>query len=163
EQLRARGEALRAQSEGLKPRLERAAEEARRCADQAAEARTLLAQARESLREVEHLDGAKVCRHCGQQLTPGHIDEEKRRRAQAAAALEGARRAEQELRDELARAERATEEAREEWRVNHAEQKASAAAAERLQQECATAYAELPEAHRARVSPRPVADWRTTR
>src|SRR5262249_10336828 len=149
------------------------AEEARRCADQAAEARTLLAQARESLREVEHLDGAKVCRHCGQQLTPGHIDEEKRRRgqaaraaqgqaAQAAAALEGARRAEQELRDELARAERATEEAREEWRVNHAEQKASAAAAERLQQECATAYAELPEAHRARVSPRPVADWRTT-
>ncbi len=62
----------------------------RQCAgrDQAAEAQTLLQQARDSLKELTRLDGSKVCRHCGQPLTEGHLEEEKRRRAPAVAEAE---------------------------------------------------------------------------
>ena len=34
------------------------------------------------LDELVSLSGAKVCRHCGQELTPAHLQDEKKRRTE---------------------------------------------------------------------------------
>src|SRR5262249_36496898 len=74
------GEASKADVEGLKAQAEKAAGTVREATEAAAEARTLSQQAKESLAELTGLEGAKICRHCGQPLTPGHVDEQKKKR-----------------------------------------------------------------------------------
>ena len=63
-------------------------EKLRQAAEQVTEAKTVLQQARQHLKELTQIDGSKVCRHCGQALTEGHIKEEKRRRSAAVAAAD---------------------------------------------------------------------------
>jgi exonuclease SbcC len=173
EQIEARGKQRSADAEGLKPLAAEAARALAQASEQAAEARTLLQQARDSLREVSQLDGAKVCRHCGQALTEGHIQEEKRRRgtevrraeAHARAANETqdkARKEDKRLREELTAAEQAYQDARLEYRDGLNRRQQGRADVERLQLECSQAYAELPEPFRLRVSAAPLADWTTT-
>jgi DNA repair exonuclease SbcCD ATPase subunit len=168
-----RGEQVKAAVEKLRPEVE-AAERARQEADEAAtRARTLQQQAYEQVRELHLLRGAKVCRHCGQQLTAAHLSEEKERRAREAAAAderarktaaeqEAARAEEQRLRDELRAAEKNLAEAREQFREEKATADQAHKDVERLQRDCAQLYAELPEAYRDRVSPALPANWLET-
>lgn len=169
----ARGQQLRAEVERLRLRLDESAKALHAATETAAEARTLLQQARASLKEVTELDGAKVCRHCGQSLTEGHVAEEKVRRAaavkaaeadekKAVAALKAARDAELTARSQFELADKNRNDAR----VEYSECKAAVARAEqdiaRLRSECGHVYAELPGGERKRISPTPPADWLTT-
>jgi exonuclease SbcC len=168
--IQAQGKHYAAEVEKLKAPLEEATRAAQQASDQATEARTRLQQARESLREVTQLDGSKVCRHCGQALTPGHIKEEKRRRAkevadadarsiQATEAYQAARTEEQRLREQYTQAEKTLLDARLEFSSCKQEAEQARKDVARLQAECTRAYGELPEPYRSGVSPAPVADW----
>jgi exonuclease SbcC len=171
--VRTRGEACKAETEQLRPRVEEASRAFQAASDQSTEARTLLAQAKESLNELLQLGGAKVCRHCGQTLTEGHLDEEKRRRSQAVkqaesrakqtvTALESARKTEVGLREQLQGAEQAYQEAREEYRDHHRQLVSAKGAVEKLQEECAHIWSELAEGYRFQISKTTVADWLST-
>jgi DNA repair exonuclease SbcCD ATPase subunit len=169
----ARGKQLGAEADRFRQSHEDAAKTLQKATAAAAAARTLLQQARASLKEVTELDGAKVCRHCGQALTEKHVEEEKERRAsvvkaaeaddkKAAAALKAGREAEGTAREAFDKAEKARNDAR----VEYSDCKAALARAEhdglRLRTECGQAYAELPPDHRNRVSATPPSDWLAT-
>jgi exonuclease SbcC len=173
EQVQIRGKQCKADVERLKPLVEDAQRALQEASDRATEERTLLAQARESLQQVTHLDGAKVCRACGQALTPGHIEEERRRRGlevkqaearceQANEALRQSRTHEQRLRTEHTQADSAYREARDQYRDEQACGRQARADVERLLAECAEVHAELPEPHRSRIGIAPVNDWPAT-
>jgi DNA repair exonuclease SbcCD ATPase subunit len=173
QQVRARGEKVGQELNELRPQVEEAARRLAGASEQATEARTLHTQARQGLKELTELHGSKVCRHCGQALTAGHLEDEKRRRAAAvqaaegqaraaAAAQEAARKAEEQLRARLAAAEKAYQEARVAYSESNGQLKQSRESVARLQEECATLHAELPEPYQGRVSPAPPADWLTT-
>ncbi len=169
----ARGKQLGAEADRLRLRHEEAAKALGVTTEAGAEARTLLQQARASLKEVTELDGAKVCRHCGQALTEAHVAEEKIRRSaavaaaeaeerKAAAALKAARETERMARAEFEQADKARNDAR----VEYSECRAAVARATqditRLGTECGQVYAELPAAERAKVSAAVPADWLET-
>jgi exonuclease SbcC len=172
-QVEARGKQRAAEVEHLKPLAEEAGRSLQQASDQAAEARTLLQAACDGLKQVSQLDGAKVCRACGQALTPGHVREEKSRRGaevqqaearhrQADEALKQARAEEQRLRGELAAAEKAHQEARLEYNDVRGRGRQARQDVERLEADCAAAVAELPEAYRDRVGPQPPDGWAAT-
>jgi exonuclease SbcC len=174
QQVKERGEQRKKEVDDLRPRVEAAARAASQAADQAAEARTLLQQARDALKELTHLDGAKVCRHCGQALTAGHLKEEKRRRSAAATAAAGKQREaddalqkvreeEQGLRRQLDEGEKVLVEARLEYRESQTQLKQAKADSERLQSECTHAFGEIPGDFRRRISPVALPDWSTTK
>jgi DNA repair exonuclease SbcCD ATPase subunit len=172
-EVRSRGERLAAEVEQLRPRVQEAARALEEANERATEARTRLQQARESLRELTNLGGARVCRHCGQSLTEGHVKDEKRRRSGEVAGCEAAAReavdaqaagrsAEAALREQFAQAERKYQEARLEYRDAAAQMKQARQDVERLQAECGQAYAELPARFRVRACAAPPADWLAT-
>ncbi len=83
----------------------------------------MLQQARDSLNEITVLDGSGRCRHCGQPLTAAHLEDEKRRRNEevrradillkkANADAQTAQKAEKQLREQFAAAQKAHQEAR---------------------------------------------------
>src|SRR5262249_34697359 len=78
-----RGKKLSAEVEAFRTQLDEATRTTTQAGEQATIAKTEHVQARESLRELNDLGGAKVCRHCGQSLTDGHVKEEKKRRTAA--------------------------------------------------------------------------------
>jgi exonuclease SbcC len=171
--IQANGKQYAAEVEKLRPGLDEASRAAQQVGEQATEARTRLQQTRESLQELSQLGGAKVCRHCGQGLTSGHVKDEKRRRTkeleeagararQAADAHQAARAAEQRLRDQFAQAEKTLLDARVDFSSSKKESEQAQKDVARLQAECARAYGELAEPYRSRVSPAPVADWLAT-
>jgi exonuclease SbcC len=173
EQVEARGRLCKAEVERLKPLLEEAQRVLQEASERAAEERTLLAQAKDSLQQVTHLEGAKVCRACGQPLTPGHVDDERRRRSkelkraqvrcdQASEAQRRARSQEQRLRTEYSQAEAAYSQARDQYRDEQARGNQAHADVERLVAECAEVHAELPEPYRGRIGAAPMADWSAT-
>jgi DNA repair exonuclease SbcCD ATPase subunit len=174
QQVRARGESCARAVDELKPRAEEAGRVLQQANDQATEARTLLQHARDSVNDLNVLDGAsKVCRACGQPITPGHIKEERRRRQNAANEAEGrhkvaqaklqtARQAEQELREQLEQASKELQTAREEYRDALAESKQGRAEVERLRVECAQVYGEVPSYYRVRIGSGPGLDWPAT-
>src|SRR5207245_1270163 len=79
-ELRERGDQLNKKRAALAEAVEVAEKERQQADEKATEARTLFSQAQSQLKEFLHLEGAKVCRQCGQPLTRGHFEEEKRRR-----------------------------------------------------------------------------------
>jgi DNA repair exonuclease SbcCD ATPase subunit len=171
--LRTVGEGLRAEFDALKPRLEEAAHEMEQANERAAAARTLLQQARDSLKEVDELHGSKMCRHCGQELKPGHVEDEKRRRAQAVAEAErrvkeadaartAARSAEKKRREELADVEKRLTEMREEYGAGKVQLTEAQRETQRLNGDLAAAYEELTPTFRKRIAERRPADWLTT-
>ncbi|MFO0926082.1 MAG: SMC family ATPase [Gemmataceae bacterium] len=171
--IRVRGEGLKAQTEELRGRLDSATRALERASAAATEARTLLQQARESLDELSRLEGAKTCRHCGQPLTAGHLAEEGRRRTAAVADAErratdtgaaetAARQAADRVRAELSVADKARDDARDEFRDAQSQLKNARALIDRLRDDLSHQYDQLPEAYRARVGSPPPADWLTT-
>jgi DNA repair exonuclease SbcCD ATPase subunit len=171
--IQARGEGLKTEVERLRTSWEEAVRAAKHAAEEETEARVRLQQARDDLREVSELDGAKVCRHCGQTLTERHVQEEKRRRTgevaeaetrhkTALAAVEAAGATETGRRSEFTRAEKALVEARVEYGEAANELKQTRRDVERLRAECRQAYADLPDRFRVRVCAAPPADWLAT-
>jgi exonuclease SbcC len=169
----ARGKQLGAEADRLKRQMDECQKTLHVATEAAAAARTVFQQARASLKEVTELDGAKVCRHCGQALTEGHVAEEKVRRGaaakaaeaeekQAAATFRSARDAERAAREQSEQADKVRNDAR----VEYTEHKAAVARAgqdiARLRTECGQLYAELPVDQRTRVSPALPADWLAT-
>jgi DNA repair exonuclease SbcCD ATPase subunit len=159
--------------ERLRPELEEATRSRQQAEDQATRSHTLLEQARQHLEELTQLDGAKVCRHCGQPLTAAHLQDEKcRREADVAAAeqqfqqavgvQEAGQKRHQELAVEMARLEKRLQDAREEFREHRQKAEQARQDAERLMRECGRTYQELPDPFRAQISPDPPNDWLDT-
>jgi DNA repair protein SbcC/Rad50 len=167
------GERAKRQHAELKAKLE-AARQTRQHADEAAtEARTLLQQAKAAADEFGQMEGAKVCRACGQALTPGHWAEEKAKREtelkaatirhnDAIAAQAAAVAAEKATRDQFDAADKQLNRLREEYRDTRKEWELAGKDVERLAQECRLAYRSLPDAYRDKVSPVEAADWLAT-
>src|SRR5262249_13829076 len=118
-------------------------------------------------------DGSKRCRHCGQELTPGHLQDEKGRRGkdvqsaeerlrEVAAALQSAQREEKRLREEESAIQKTYQDAREEYREVEIQSQQARTEVSRLQGECTRAYGELPEEYQQRISAAPAADWLMT-
>jgi exonuclease SbcC len=151
-----------------------AARHARQQADEAAtEARTLFQQAKAAADDFGELEGAKVCRACGQALTPAHWAEEKAKRAKelkaasarhkdATAAQAAAVAAETAARDQFDAADKELTRLREEYRDTRKEWELAGKDVGRLAQECRLAYRSLPDPYRERVSPTEPADWLAT-
>jgi DNA repair protein SbcC/Rad50 len=169
----ARGKELKAELERLGPLVQSADRTTRLAKDQETEARTLLKQARDSLREITELDGSKRCRHCGQELKPGHLEDEKQRRdkdvllaeerlREVAAALQAAQREEKQWREQEGGVQKDYQEMREEYREVHSQAQQARNDVTRLQSQCARACDELPEEHRQRISRSPAPDWTKT-
>jgi DNA repair exonuclease SbcCD ATPase subunit len=140
---------------------------------QATRAQTLLEQARGHMGELGRLNGATVCRQCGQPLTAAHLRAEQRHRSEAVTEAEGAfrqtaglRQAAQQrerlLREELAAAEKSLLDARETFRDLQHQADQARKDVERLLRECGQTYTELPLAFRTRVGPDLPADWLAT-
>jgi exonuclease SbcC len=173
EVVKRRGEGLKAEATRLEPLAAAAARALAEASEEATTARAQLEQARESLREVSDLDGAKVCRHCGQALTEKHVKEEKKRRAKEVTAAQAkfdradavrqkAQQAEAKLREELAAAQAAYQEARLEYPTVRAQGQQARQDADRLREECGQAYDELTGPYRARIAKARPADWLAT-
>ncbi len=171
---RTRGEARKAEAERLKADVENAGQLLRNATANAAEARALADQARKSLDELSQLEGAKICRHCAQPLTPGHVEEQKKVRARetkkadehakkAALQLEQAKTTEADLKARHAAADEAYQAARDEWKTANAALGAAKAAVERSQRDIAAIHAELPPALAAKAARGPVKDWAVTK
>ena len=167
------GEQAKKRHAEAKAKLE-AATQARHQADEAAtEARTLLQQAKAADDDFGQLEGARVCRACGQALTPGHWEMEKTRRdqelkaatakhQQAATQQAAARSAESAARDQFDAADKELTRLRETWKETKKEEELAARDVDRLAQECRHAYLSLPEAYRTTVSPAVPDDWLAT-
>lgn len=148
--------------------------QARRAADDATTAaRTLFQQAKTAVTEFEKLEGSRVCRACGQPLTPAHWKLEKDKRdaeleaavekhAKAAALQKDAIKFEAGARERFEAAERELLRLRDSYRDSTAELRRAREESERLIDECRLAYQQLPTAFRERVSLAQPADWTAT-
>ncbi len=173
QQVRQRGETAKADAEQIRPQHLEAERAVQAASEAATTARTLTQQAKQSLEELAQIDGAKLCRHCGQPLTVGHLQDEKRRRTKALQAAEAeekqanhahlaARKREAELRERLTKAEKAYSDARVEYGELNSQLKAARSTQERGQRECTAIWNELPADQRTRIAPTPPADWLVT-
>jgi exonuclease SbcC len=170
QEIEAQGKGLKEEAARLKPLLEEAIGARQQADEQATRALTLLEEARRQRDELAQLHGAKVCRHCGQTLTAGHLREEKRRREKEVAEVEkvaekegalqqATRKNEQELREHASRLETQLQEARDAFTEHKQKAAQSRQDVERLQGECSQIYQELAPPFRARISSSPLADW----
>jgi DNA repair exonuclease SbcCD ATPase subunit len=168
--VKARGLVLKEEREKLAQELAVQERVRQRADDEASQARALEGQARTDLRGFTELEGAKVCRACGQPLTKAHFDAERAKRQaelaaaaarsrQAAAAQQMAQRDERALRERLADLDHRLQSARDEFGDQRSKTEQLKADTERLLRDLAQTYQELPEPFRSRVSPGPPADW----
>lgn len=160
--IRARGEELKAEIVRLGTDLTARAAE-RQLADEAASAaQALLQQARTEAELFRGLEGARVCRSCGQSLTPDHFDREMAKRdddvkvgethaKRTAACRKAARALEDDLRSRIDLLERERQEKRDAYRDATNQRLSARQLAERLTRDRAAAEAEVPEAYRASV------------
>jgi exonuclease SbcC len=167
------GKQLNAELKRLQPLVQSADLQARQAKERETEARTLLKQARDSLQEIAEMDGSPRCQHCGQILTPEHLQDEKRRRGDEVHRLEqrqkktideltAARAEENRLREEEKCARESYDKARENYSQAKNQKEQASAEVTRLQDDCRRAYDELPERLKRRISAAPPADWLTT-
>lgn len=167
------GEKAKQDQAELKAKFDVAVKE-RQQADQAvSEARLLFQQARAAVAEFEKLEGSRVCRACGQPLTPAHWQLEQTKRdseldnitaihAKAAFEQKAKLKSESAIREESDAAERELTRLRDAYRDCNAELRQVREQLERLHEECRLAYQQLPQSYRGRIAPSPAADWLTT-
>jgi DNA repair exonuclease SbcCD ATPase subunit len=169
----AQGIQLRREVDASRPLVEAASQASQEADAHATTAKTLLAHARQQLADLTQLDGAKVCRACGQKLTTGHLQLEHERRqrevAQAETNAQQAYVAQQAAAQKAKETARTLEElnqklgaAREEYKEHRAAAELIGHEVERLRNECGQIWCELPETYRARVADTSPADWLTT-
>jgi DNA repair exonuclease SbcCD ATPase subunit len=171
--IKTRGEQLAAELSKLARRVESRAAERERADETASAAKAFYQRAHDEERTFRELEGARVCRQCGQDLTPAHFTRElAKRQAEleaaekwlhaTAVAQDTAQKAEAELRRQVGAKDKDRQEKREEYRdvcrqLDHAKEQADRHAAD-----CTSAYRELPEPFRGRVAPAAPADWVAT-
>ncbi|HEX5270576.1 MAG TPA: SMC family ATPase, partial [Gemmataceae bacterium] len=171
--VKAAGEKLRARHEELKKRTEGATRKRQQADQELAAAQALFDQLQAAWGEFTSLEGAKLCRACGQPLTPGHFEEEKARREkeiaeararneEAATAQRAALKAERALVQELEALTTQLNDARVEYRDAHNAVQQARKDAERCRDECGRAWRELHEPFRSRVASAPPDDWSAT-
>lgn len=178
----ARAEEARLKLEGLQAKeafieLEakaKAARDDRAAKDQeAAAAQALSRQARELADEFKQLSGAKLCRACGQELTPKHFDDEQAKRDRDARTAEkkreslaAASKAARKLEDDFAGKETACREAlaklRDHYKDAAAAGKQYAQDVKRLTDSCRQSYFALPDEFKQKLGPRAPDDWNAT-
>ncbi|HZU37023.1 MAG TPA: hypothetical protein VFA18_13975, partial [Gemmataceae bacterium] len=171
--IQTRGAALASEVERLRPTVEEASRARQQADNDATRAHTLLDQAAQSLAEIDQLQGAKLCRHCGQELTAGHVKEEKRRRQgelneakkrlrDVVAIQRASQEEERKKREQFASVEKELQAAREEYLNQRHQAEQARKDIERLERDCAAAFGELPDTFRSRVSQAAPSDWLTT-
>jgi exonuclease SbcC len=167
------GMQLAAELKALTERLEKATLDRQQADERAAGTRVLLHEATKLLKELGQLEGAHVCRVCGQALMPGHLEAEtaRRERARDAAdrdsrAAEKARKAAVQMEADLlerkqaldARIQTARDQVRDcRQRRSQAEQDS-----QRHARECGRIYQDLAEPFRIRVAATIPEDWTAT-
>jgi DNA repair exonuclease SbcCD ATPase subunit len=165
-----RGEQLSTQLTKLAPQLEARWAERQQADEEASAASALLKQATAEANIFRDLEGARVCRQCGQDLTPAHFTRELAKRQQEVAEAEArsrtatirrsaAQAAEAELRRDVASLENERQEKRDEYREVFRQLEQARGDMHRLARDCSAAYEELSEPYRGRVAPSPPADW----
>lgn len=167
----AMGKALREAHE----RLEREADEARaqrqKAENELSAARALRDQCEQMVKEFSTLEGAQLCRTCGQPLTPAHFEEEKAKREQefakahraftaAKSGHESALVTEREAQELFRDGGRSLEKARDEYREAKGALSESEARIERQLVDCANAYDDLSPTYKQRVLTKPEAQAR---
>ncbi len=172
-EIRESGERAKAIQADLRDKLDLATK-ARQHADEATtEARTVFQQAKSAAAEFDKLEGSRVCRSCGQPLTPAHwkLERAKRqqdleaaitRHANAAAAQKEATKAEAAAREQFTVADGELTRLREAYRDATTEARRLREELDRLHEECRLAYQYLPLEYRERIAPTPPADWLVT-
>jgi DNA repair protein SbcC/Rad50 len=171
--VKANGEKLRARHEESKKRAEEATRKRQQTDQDMAAAKALFDQLQAAWGEFTALEGARLCRACGQPLTPAHFEEEKARREKeiaeartrndgAASAQRGALKGERALVQELEALTGQLDHAREEFRDARSGAQQARKDADRFRDECGRAWRELQEPFRARVAPAPPDDWSAT-
>jgi DNA repair exonuclease SbcCD ATPase subunit len=132
--------------------------------------RTLLDEVTQRSERFFSVVGEKMCRYCGQALTPGHIETERAKLAkeraeaeaqhrQALGSREAAVSTQEQLASDLRDLERRLDEGQrqaDDWR---ARQRDAERDTQHYTAACARAYGDLAEPWRTRVSPMPPADW----
>jgi DNA repair exonuclease SbcCD ATPase subunit len=171
--VKAAGEKLRAELDELTKRAGEATRAREQAEQELAAAQALFRQLRDDWNQFTALEGARLCRACGQPLTPGHFEAEKAKRekelAQARAhndkaataqrtTLKGEQALQKEVRDCTAR----LESAREEYRDARAAAQQARRDADRCREECARAWGDLHEPFRSRIAAAPPDDWLLT-
>src|SRR5262249_46591551 len=140
--------------------------------DRLTEERTRLREAADQLEEFGRLEGAKVCRQCGQGLTPGHYEVEKARRAKERDQAEALAREAEQVRERAAGQERVAvmekdevaarlAAAGEEAREHRRRQGEAERDADRHLRECARLFQELPPPFRELARPSREGGWQT--
>jgi DNA repair exonuclease SbcCD ATPase subunit len=171
--IQADGEKLRTRHEDLKKRTDEATRKRQHADQELAAVQALFNQLETAWREFTALEGARVCRACGQPLTPGHFEQEQARREKevaaarsrndkAAAAQRTALKNERALLQELEALAARLSEARDAYRDARTAAQQAHKDAERSRDECGRAWNELQEPFRSRVAPAPPADWQAT-
>src|SRR5262249_36506917 len=168
-----RGKEIKARHDELKPHLDSSRASLKICEEKLASEKALFQQANGLCSEFEMVEGSKICRTCGQPLTPKHYKEERGRREkeryeaqqrvrQAQNEWQAARDAEQKFGEQFQGIEKELLAARESFRDAQNQVQQSHKDSERLGRECERAYQELPEPFRHRVSASLPSDWAST-
>jgi DNA repair protein SbcC/Rad50 len=171
--IKIRGEQLTADLTALAPQIEARTAEKQRADDAASAAKALRQQAVDEERAFRELEGEKLCRQCGQELTPAHFDAELAKRqtevndadAKTRAALtaqRAAQLAEANIRQQASEMEKERQAKREEYLDLHRQLEQARADAERHARDCAAVYRDLPQEFRTRIAVVAPADWLST-
>jgi len=137
------------------------------------QARTLLEQAQADFQELQSLRGEKTCRHCGQPLTPAHMQQEKERREKTAldaqrrhqealAAQQKSRHDEQSLAAAAAKRDEKHQALRDQYRDVGRDVQEARGEKKRAEEECRRTYFSLPDSFRLKIAPQLLDDWRKT-
>ena len=156
-----------------KRKLDEATEFRAKADDEATAARTRQQDAKKGVDEFTQLDGAKLCRACGQPLTAAHFHlEQDKRKAELKAAVAVFRaasdaQAEAKAAEQEAKAAHATlldelQKLRDHLSEANTELKTLDKTVEQQTEACRSAYATLPDTQRKLVSPTPPDDWTAT-
>jgi DNA repair exonuclease SbcCD ATPase subunit len=167
------GESARQRHLEAKTVLDRCALDRLKSDEATTEARTVFQHAKAALSEFKNLDNAKLCRACGQVLTPGHWEAEKAKReqdldaavaihAKAVAAQKTAIAAETDARRHFESADQELQRLRDAYRDTTRDASRTREEVERLLDEIRLAYQHLPTEQRESISPTPPVDWLAT-
>jgi exonuclease SbcC len=167
------GEKLRQRYDDLRKRAEAATQRREQDDQELAAAHALFHQLDTAWNEFTALEGARLCRACGQPLTPAHFEQEKAKReheiadararnGKAATAQRKALEAEQALRRELTTLDGQLNEARDHYRDARNAAHQAQKDADRCCDECVRVWGELREPFRSRVATTVPEDWLTS-
>jgi exonuclease SbcC len=171
--LRQTGEQMRGEVDRLRPQVEETTAARQRAEADATRDRTLHEQARKLLDEFLQTDGSKVCRLCGQALSPAHWKTERQRREAEVTKTDGAARISNEAaqaaiasdktqREQLTRLEEKLRQAREAYKVHNNKVEQLKTDIQRRRDDLALIFKELSQPFRDKVAAKDPVDWLTT-